>query len=178
MLLLSQFIIASFTTGKKFGVTDFVNAANCGSKSVSQVVLIYYTFNSVEAMSIGFIFFFHFRCVLLLIIKFFFFFFWWLDLLAKMDLSDYGWSLSIWGIWCVVVSLYHMTCGIQLDTSGKSNFKLHATSLIMAASWSMKNAFSSLRFFTHLLYVWFSPVVKPHLGLTGPWPPAFLIFNF
>ncbi|KAH7523439.1 hypothetical protein FEM48_Zijuj06G0011000 [Ziziphus jujuba var. spinosa] len=34
--VISQFIIASFTTGKKFGVTDFVNAANCGSKSVSQ----------------------------------------------------------------------------------------------------------------------------------------------
>jgi len=29
--------IVLINTGKKFGVTDFVNSGNCGDKSVSQV---------------------------------------------------------------------------------------------------------------------------------------------
>ena len=50
--------------GKKFGVTDFVNAGDCGNKSVSQVVLIY-TSNSLG----------HVNCIT-----------WWLNLIILRNL--------------------------------------------------------------------------------------------
>ena len=40
-----------FNTGKKFGVTDFVNAGDCGNKSVSQVN----SYNCLMIMFLSFI---------------------------------------------------------------------------------------------------------------------------